>query len=93
MHNNMINKSGYQHFVDNMPDGLVYMESVVNNIGKVIDYIFLDANKSFEKLIGMKLERILGKRLTWISSDGKIAGFDFTDICSKVDMREVYYEG
>lgn len=83
-----VNGSGYHHFIENMPDGLVYMEKMVNDIGKAADYVFLEANKSFEQLIEIKLERVLGKRLTEISSDGKIAGFDFKDICVKVDLME-----
>lgn len=83
-----VNGSGYHHFIENMPDGLVYMEKVVNDIGKATDYVFLEANKSFEQLIEIKLEQVLGKRITEISSDGKIAGFDFIDICGKVDLLE-----
>ena len=80
--------SGYHYFIENMPDGFVHMERVANNSRKTTDYIILDANKSFEQLIGMKIEKLLGKRVTEVASDGKIAGFDLIDICDKVDSLE-----
>jgi diguanylate cyclase len=82
------NESGYYHFVENMPDGLVYMERVFNNSGRTNDYIFLKANKSFENLMNIKVEKLLGKRITEISPNGKFSGFDLMDICSKVDKAE-----
>ncbi|HYE11901.1 MAG TPA: HD domain-containing phosphohydrolase [Patescibacteria group bacterium] len=88
MHCGKVNSSGYQHFIDNMHDGLVYLEGMVNDSTNAIDYLILEGNMSFELLIGMKIEKILGKRLTEISSDGKIAGFDLIDICSKVGPME-----
>jgi diguanylate cyclase (GGDEF)-like protein/PAS domain S-box-containing protein len=82
------NKTGYHHFIENMPDGLVYLESVVDDSGNASDYVILDANKSFEQLIGLKIEKILGKRVTEVSLDAKNAGFDFIDICGKVGLSE-----
>jgi hypothetical protein len=69
------NRSRYYHFIENMPDGFVYLESIINNDGKTNDYVFLEANKSFEQLMGLKRDKVLGKRVTKISSIGQIAGF------------------
>ncbi|MDF2546797.1 MAG: diguanylate cyclase and metal dependent phosphohydrolase [Anaerosolibacter sp.] len=83
-----VNRSKYDHMIENMPDGLVYFESVLNESGNDIDYVFLEANKSFEQLIGLKLEKILGKKISQVSPNGKITGFDFIDICSKANLLE-----
>ena len=83
-----VDRSGYYHFINNMPDALVHFESVLDESKNAIDYVLLDANKSFEQLIGVKVEKVLGKRLSEISLYGKIAGLDFIDICSKADLLE-----
>ncbi len=83
-----VDRSRYFHFIDNMPDALVHFESVVDESKNTTDYVFLDANKSFEQLIGVKVEKVLGKRLSEVSLDGIIEGFDFIDICGKVSSLE-----
>ncbi|MDF2531667.1 MAG: hypothetical protein K0Q65_1248 [Clostridia bacterium] len=88
MQSGKVSISGYHHFIDNMPDALVYLESVIKDNANTTDYIFLEVNKSFEQLIEMKVEKLLGKSLTEVSPNGKIAGFDFMDICSRVASTE-----
>ncbi len=83
-----VDRSRYFHFIDNMPDALVHFESVAGESKNTTDYIFLDANKSFEQLFGVKLEKVWGKRLSEVSRDGIIEGFDFIDICGKVSSLE-----
>jgi len=78
----------YDDFIRNMPDGLVYFESVADDNSQTTEYTFMKVNKSFEQLIEINLENILGKKITEISCDGKIAGFDFIDICKKADALE-----
>lgn len=82
------NRSSYNHVIENMPDGLVYLKSIINNDGKAIDYVFLEANKSIEQIIRLKRDNILGKKVTQLSWDGQIAGLNFMEICSKADSSE-----
>jgi len=85
-------RSDYSHYIENMPDGLVHLEKIIDENGKASDYVFKEANKSFEKLIGMKAEKLRGKRITEVSPEGKIAGFDFLDIFGRVDFPEENYK-
>ena len=72
----------FRLLITQMEQGLAVHEIVCNDEGKVIDYIFLRINKSFEKLTGLKSEDIIGKRATevlpnlenyWLEVYGKVA--------------------
>ena len=75
----------YRSLFDNMNSAFAYQKIVLDDDGKPIDYIFLDANEDFVKLTGLKKEEILGKKVTevlpgiekdpadWIGIYGKVA--------------------
>jgi len=72
----------YKLLISEMQQGLAVHEIIQNDAGQVIDYRFLDANESFEKLTGLKRTEILGKRVLevlpntehyWIENYGKVA--------------------
>jgi PAS domain S-box-containing protein len=57
------NDSTYQGIIENMEIGYAYYEIIVEN-GIPCDFIFLDVNKTFEEVMGLKSEIILGKRIS-----------------------------
>jgi PAS domain S-box-containing protein len=69
----------------NMNSGFAYHKIVLDDKGKPIDYIFLEVNKAFEALTGIKRANALGKNATkvipglekdpadWIGIYGKVA--------------------
>ena len=75
----------FDMFFDKMLDGFAYHKIVVDKEGKPVDYVFLEVNHSFEKLTGLKREKIIGKKVTdvlvgidkdpadWINVYGKVA--------------------
>jgi PAS domain S-box-containing protein len=75
----------FDMFFDEMLDGFAYHEIVVDKAGKPIDYVFLEVNHAFEKMTGLKKEKILGRKVTevlpgiekdsanWIGVYGKVA--------------------
>ncbi len=75
----------FDMFFDRMLDGFAYHKIVVDKAGKPVDYVFLEVNQAFEKMTGLKRERIIGKRVTeilpgiekdpadWIGIYGKVA--------------------
>jgi len=71
----------YSHFIENMPDGFIYLEIVKDDSGEIADYLFVEVNRSFEQLIEISAEKLLGKRIKEVFPDGKLEGFDFTCIC------------
>ncbi len=54
----------FDMFFDKMMDGFAYHKIVVDKNGTPIDYIFLEVNHAFEKMTGLKRERIIGKKVT-----------------------------
>ncbi len=53
----------YKQLFSKMLNGFAYHQIVTDDIGKPIDYIFLDVNESFERLTGLKKKSIIGKRV------------------------------
>ena len=47
--------------ITQMAQGLAVHEIVLDEAGKPVDYRFLDANDSYERLVGLKREEIIGK--------------------------------
>jgi len=66
-------------------DGFAYHKIIVDQAGKPVDYVFLEVNAAFEKLTGLKREKIIGKKVTevlkgiendpadWIGRYGRVA--------------------
>jgi len=75
----------YQSMFENMLNGFAYHKIVTDRNGKPVDYIFLEVNKGFEDLTGLKRKDLLGKNATdampgiendpadWIGTYGKVA--------------------
>ena len=58
----------FDMFFDKMLDGFAYHKIVVDKAGKPVDYVFLEVNHAFERMTGLKRERIIGKRVTEVLS-------------------------
>ena len=79
------NENFYQSILQNMLHGFSYHQVVLDENNLPVDYIFIEVNKAFEDITGLKKENILGKKVTevlpgigqsefnWINIYGKIA--------------------
>jgi len=72
----------YHQLFSNMDEGFFLGKIIVDKQGRPIDWIFLEANNSFERQSGLNLKDIVGKRVTqvlpkiesgWIETYGKVA--------------------
>ena len=52
----------YADSISNAQCAFAYHEGVFDDAGEMVDYIFLDVNKAFEDITGLKKENIVGKR-------------------------------
>jgi len=77
-----INEQRYKELFDNIMDGFALHEILTDDNNIPIDYIFLDVNKKFETITGLRRDRILNKRILqvlpqteniWIETYGKVA--------------------
>jgi len=55
------NEKKYRLLIEEMNQGLAVHEAIYDENGNMVDYRFLDMNKSFEKILGIKKEDWIGK--------------------------------
>ncbi|MEP3837563.1 MAG: CheR family methyltransferase [Algibacter sp.] len=53
----------YKNLFDNLNEGFLHGEIITDQSGKPIDWIYIDANTAFEKLIGLERKDFVGNRL------------------------------
>jgi PAS domain S-box-containing protein len=59
----------------NLPDAFAYHQLVMDENGKPIDYITITANPAYEKMTGMAIDEVIGKKISTVISG--ITGSDF----------------
>jgi PAS domain S-box-containing protein len=79
------NREQIERLFANMIDAFIYCKVEKNNDGKAVDWVFLDVNESYLKIVGLKREEVIGKKATelfpnepkdpsdWIGRYGKVA--------------------
>ena len=77
----------YRSLFDNVLNGFALHEIVTDEAGKPIDYKFLEANKAFEVMTGLKADLIIGKKVTDVLPG--IEATSFIDIYGKVALTAV----
>ena len=79
-----VDRKHFNMFFENMMDGFAYHKIVVDKTGKPVDFVFLEVNNAFERMTGLKRDKIIGKRVTevvksventaeWIATYGHVA--------------------
>ena len=75
----------YKEIVYKSPTGYAYHKIILDEHGSPIDYTIMDANKSFERYTGIKIDKVIGKKITeilpeiindkidWVSEYGHVA--------------------
>ena len=72
----------YQLLIEKLDQGLALHEIIIDSNGKPIDYLFLDINDYYTRIVGLTSEMVIGKRVTevlpiveqfWIDEYGKVA--------------------
>ena len=81
-YSNSLHNIPLDNLFNNMQEGFALHEIILDSENKPIDYKFLDANKSFEKMTNLKIDDIRGKTVKeifpgiedyWIENYGKVA--------------------
>ncbi len=80
-----VSKQKYSTLFQNMASGFAYHKVIYDSNGKPIDYVFLEINDTFEKMTGLRREKIIGRPVTdvllgiqndpadWIGKYGNVA--------------------
>ena len=74
----------YRDAIENSGCAFAYHEAVFDDKGAMVDYIFLDVNKSFEEITGLKRENIINKRFVRDIIGDKDLGIRWAKIYEKV---------
>jgi len=76
------------------PFGYAFLQIIADAEGRTIDYIFLDANKEFEKITGLRTDVILNRRNSEIMTDPQSGSLDLTRLYEKTDhlVNDPYFE-
>ncbi len=60
----MVNIEAYKHLIEFSPFGFANHKIIVDETEKPVDYVFLETNKAFEELTGLKHAEIIGKKFS-----------------------------
>lgn len=72
---------------ENMLNSFAYHKIVTNEDGKPIDYIYLDVNHAFEKIVGLKKEELVGKSVKTVSPKIVEDTFNWIDFYGEVALE------
>lgn len=78
--------SNYQFVLDNLESGYAYQKIIINKKGKPIDFEYIEVNPTFEKLLNLNAEDIIGKRVTDIIPDFKKKEIDWIKFYGEVAL-------
>lgn len=70
--------------VMNMQRGVACYRVIVNSAGKPADYVFVETNPAFEKLMSLPKDRIIGKKINEVFSGAEKDSFDWISTLEKV---------
>lgn len=82
----------YEKNIRTSPIAYAYHRLLLNTRGEPEDYIFLDINPSFEKMIGLKAENIIGKKVTEVIPSIREGEFDWIKFYGNITLKNKNHE-
>ncbi len=82
-----MNASFYREIVEQSPMAFAYHKIVLDEEGAPCDYVFLQVNKAFEVMTGLRRENILGKKVTEVLPDLRSEKFDYITVYGNVALH------
>lgn len=86
----------YKELIEKADFSYAKHKIVSDSEGKAVDYLFLDVNKSFEELLGLKKTDIVGKHMSKLLPGNNSLDFDwmkaYKDISLKNEEKKVIFE-
>ncbi len=82
----------YQSIIEKASIGYAYHELVFDDNNNPCDYIFLEVNKAFETLTGLKAVDIIGKRITQIFPNIRKGEFDWITFYGNIVQNNLQKE-
>lgn len=79
-------KGRYRLLIENLPNAFAYHEVVTDQAGVAIDYTFLEINRAFEEMTGLKREEIIGKKVSEVLPGIEKSEFDWISVYGRVAL-------
>jgi len=76
----------YMQLFDNLLDGFAYHKVVTNEKSEPVDYIFLEVNRAYEQLTGLRREDLIGKKVTEVLPGIQESDFDWIGTFGRVGL-------
>jgi len=88
----MINEIEFNGILKNLPFGYALHKIILNNNGVPDDFEYIDVNKAFEKLTGLKTDNIIGKKVTEILPNIRNDEFNWIQCYGDIAINNSEYE-
>lgn len=72
--------------IKNMPSAFAYHKVIFDENKKPVNYVFLDVNKKFTELTGLKKENVINKKATEVLSDITEGSFDWIQFYGQLSL-------
>jgi PAS domain S-box-containing protein len=83
-----LSRETFNNLIMKMMSGVAYIKVVLTAESKPIDYVFLDINSAFEKLTGLRRERVIGKKATEVDPEIEKDTVDWIGIFGKTAITQ-----
>lgn len=77
----------YKQIIDEAPVGYAHHEIIPDETGKPTDYRFIDINKAFEKLTGLKKDNLIGRTVRQVLPRIIYSNFDWIGFFGKIALE------
>ncbi len=74
----------YRSLFNNMQNGFVYCKILTGENGKPVDFVYLEVNHAFERLVGIKRDDLLGKASLLINAGIRGTNPEFFEVFSRI---------
>jgi len=82
-----MNDNFYKQLIKESLSGYAYSRIISNEDGIACDYEFIEVNKAFEELTGLKGSDVVGKKISQILPDIKKSEFDWIQLCGDIAIN------
>lgn len=88
----------YKRLIENFPDAFAYHQLITDERGNPVDYVFIEINKAFETMTGLKRDNVIGKKVSEVHPDISDSAFDWIGVYGQVAQEgesirfEQYFE-
>jgi diguanylate cyclase (GGDEF)-like protein/PAS domain S-box-containing protein len=81
------NENNFNLLLKNLPDAFAYHQLITDEGGRPVDYITLAVNPAYEKMTGIALDKVIGKKISTVIPGIKDSDFDWIGTLGEVAIN------